>query len=384
MNSVLLAPFRAVGWVLAAVFDLVFNRTRTLILAGAGVVVAAALVGLCFTFTGLPVHGTQLGYRGTAMIVDYNPRFQRREIALNRLDTPFPAVTPAGRTAEAAYKNIQVLKDVDANEMLRLMAAMSTWLAPTIGCSYCHSAVNMADDKVYTKNIARHMLEMTRYINTNWKSHVGATGVTCNTCHRGHGIPGNVWFIAPSPGGNSRIAETDVGQNYPAPLAGETALPYDPFTPFFLDAAPIRVTGTTAAPNGNLASINQTDWTYALMVHYADALGVGCVFCHNSRAFNVWDQGTPNRVTAWYGTAMVRDLNHAFMVPITDIFPAGRRGPYNDVAKINCATCHQGAYKPFYGASNLDAYSELRGPAPTRTASVQGQLGSVVRVGYGQ
>ena len=380
MNDLLLAPFRAVAWLAGAVFGSM-RRLRWIV---GGLVGAAALVGLAFTFSGLPVHGTQLGFRGTGMIVDYNPRFERSEIAKNRLEAPFPPVEPAGRTAAVAYKNIQVLKDVDANEMLRLMAAMSTWLAPTIGCSYCHSAVNMAEDKVYTKNISRHMLEMTRYINTNWKSHVGAAGVTCNTCHRGQGVPANVWFIAPPPGGVSRIAETDTGQNFPAPQAGQTSLPYDPFTPFFLQAAPIRVTPLTAAPTGDRASINQTDWTYALMVHYADALGVSCVFCHNSRAFNVWDQGTPNRMIAWYGTKMVRDLNHAFMVPITDIFPAGRRGPYNDVAKINCATCHQGAYKPFYGASNLDAYSELRGPAPTRTASVQGQLGSVVTVGYGQ
>ncbi len=381
MSAILTLPFRLVGLALGGLV----GNWRRLKWLGAGVVVVAAFVGLAFTFEGLPIHGTQVGFRGTGMIVGYNPRFQQREIELNRLEVPFPPAVPAGRTAEAAYKNIQVLKDVDANEMLRLMAAMSTWLAPSIGCSYCHSAVNMADDKVYTKNISRHMLEMTRYINTNWKSHVGAAGVTCNTCHRGNGVPANVWFIAPPPGGTSRIAATDVGQNVPAPLAGESALPYDPFTPFMLQAAPIRVIPTTALPTQAVrASINQTDWTYALMIHYADSLGVSCVFCHNTRAFEEWDQGTPNRLTAWYGQEMVRDLNHAFMVPITGIFPAGRRGPYGDVAKVNCATCHQGAYAPFYGASNLAAYAELRGPAPTRSASVAGTLGSVVKVGYGQ
>ena len=384
MNDVLLAPFRAVAWLIGGLFDLVFRRTRLLLLAGGGVAVAAALVGLAFTFTGLPVHGTQLGFRGTGMIVDYNPRFERPEIARNRLPAPFPPVQPAGVLAPVAYKNIKVLKDVDANEFLRLMAAMSNWVGGSIGCSYCHSAVNMAEDKVYTKNVARHMLEMTRYINTNWQSHVGRGGVTCNTCHRGQGVPTNVWFIAPSPGGVSRVAETNTGQNYPAPQAGETSLPYDPFTPFFLQAAPIRVVPQTALPTVDGASINQTDWTYALMVHFADSLGVSCVFCHNSRAFEEWDQGTPNRTTAWYGIEMVRDLNHAFMVPITDVFPATRRGPFNDVAKINCATCHQGAYAPFYGASDLDAYPELRAPAPTRTASVDGQLGSVVKARFGQ
>lgn len=67
---------------------------------------------------------------------------------------------------------------------------------------------------------------------------------------------------------------------------------------------------------------------------------------------------------------MVRDLNNTFMVPLTGIFPAGRLGPTGDVAKINCATCHQGAYKPFYGAIEVQSYPELKGPAPERQASM--------------
>ena len=380
MMRILLAPFTAVAWLLGAVV----GHPRRILYTGAGVVAAAAVVGLAFTFEGLPVKAVQLGPRGTGMIVDYNPRFERSEILKNQLTAPFPAVTPAGVTAQVAYKNIQVLKNVDANEFLRLMAALSTWVAPTIGCSYCHSAVNMADDKVYTKTVTRHMLEMTQYINANWQSHVGPAGVTCNTCHRGHGVPENVWFTAPPPGGASKIAETDVGQNVPAPLAGQSALPYDPLTPFFLQAAPIRVIGDTPLPKaGSRASINQTDWTYALMIHFADSLGVSCNFCHNSRAFEEWDQGTPNRTTAWYGIQMVRDLNRDYMLPLTGVFPVGRRGPYGDVAKINCATCHQGAYAPFYGASDLQAYSELKGPTTSQSASLTGKA-PVVKVGYGQ
>ena len=67
---------------------------------------------------------------------------------------------------------------------------------------------------------------------------------------------------------------------------------------------------------------------------------------------------------------MVRDLNNSFMVPLTGVFPVGRLGPTGDVAKINCATCHQGAYKPFYGASEVQSYPELKGPAPERQASL--------------
>ena len=34
-------------------------------------------------------------------------------------------------------------------------------------------------------------------------------------------------------------------------------------------------------------------------------------------------------------------------------------GPTGDVAKVNCATCHQGAYKPLYGAPMAKDYPEL-------------------------
>ncbi len=334
------------------------------VLAGAAVVAALVVVGIGSTFEGLPVVSTQLGFRGTGMIVEYNPRTQAREISLNRLETPYPPATPAGQTAQQAYKNIQVLQDVDANEFLRLMATMANWVSPTIGCSYCHSAVNMADDKVYTKEVTRHMIQMVRYINTNWKEHVGEVGVTCNTCHRGNGIPANVWHIEPPPDLHHGAANVGTGLDTPAAASGLTSLPNDPFTPFLLQSNPIRVQGTTALPSGNTMSTKQTYWTYGLMVHFADSLGVSCNFCHNTRAFGDWDQGTPNRVNAWTGIQMVRDVNEKIMVPITGLFPPGRLGPTGDVAKVNCATCHQGAYKPFYGASTLDAYPELKGPSP--------------------
>jgi photosynthetic reaction center cytochrome c subunit len=34
-------------------------------------------------------------------------------------------------------------------------------------------------------------------------------------------------------------------------------------------------------------------------------------------------------------------------------------GPTGDVAKANCATCHQGAYKPLNGQSMLKDFPEL-------------------------
>jgi photosynthetic reaction center cytochrome c subunit len=47
------------------------------------------------------------------------------------------------------------------------------------------------------------------------------------------------------------------------------------------------------------------------------------------------------------------------MTPLTDKFPASRLGPQGDVAKVNCSTCHQGAFKPLYGAPMAKNHPEL-------------------------
>ena len=61
---------------------------------------------------------------------------------------------------------------------------------------------------------------------------------------------------------------------------------------------------------------------------------------------------------------MARSLNNSYLVLLTDVFPAHRKGPLGDVAKINCETCHQGAYKPYFGESMAKAYPELQGSKP--------------------
>jgi photosynthetic reaction center cytochrome c subunit len=101
-----------------------------------------------------------------------------------------------------------------------------------------------------------------------------------------------------------------------------------------------------------------------LMMHMSDALGVNCTYCHNSRSFYSWDQSAPQRTTAWYAIRHVRELNNDWVVPLTDILPASRKGPLGDVYKVYCTTCHQGAYKPLYGAPMAKDYPSLQGPIP--------------------
>ncbi len=327
------------------------------VVLGMAAVVAAAII--IFTFQRPPIDTVQRGYRGTAMQENYDPRLLRASFDINQVPAPEPAQEPLGQTAAESYQNVKVLGDVDAGEFLRLMTAITAWVSPKQGCNYCHNPNNYADNSVYTKRVARRMIQMVRNINANWQSHVAGVGVTCYTCHRGQPVPAAVWFNDPGPEQASGFAETGIGKNLPSSAAGYSSLPYDPFTPFLEYANDIRVQGTTPLPTGNRHSVKQTDWTYALMIHFSQSLGVNCTYCHNSRAFSSWSQSTPQRVTAWYGIRMVRDLDNDYMASLEGTFPRGRLGPLGDVAKINCATCHQGVYKPLYGVNMVKDYKEL-------------------------
>jgi photosynthetic reaction center cytochrome c subunit len=239
------------------------------------------------------------------------------------------------------------------------MTQITAWVSPKEGCAYCHNVQNFAEDSKYTKIVARKMIEMTRHINGNWKNHVAETGVTCYTCHRGNPVPTNVWFTPLEQDKRADFIGDLAGQNTPAPLANMSSLPTDALTPFLLEDKPIRVNGPTPLPSGNRHSIKQAEWTYSLMTHMSTSLGVNCTYCHNTRSFQSWEGSPPQRVTAYHGIRMARDVNNEYMVPLTEVFPIERKGPGGDVAKVSCATCHQGAYKPLYGFPMLKDYPAL-------------------------
>ncbi len=327
---------------------------------------AVLAVGLASTFEHPPAQTVQRGYRGTGMVEVFNPALLDAKIAANAIPAAFAPASAEGPKAGKIYKNVKVLGDLSVGQFTRLMAGMTTWVAPQQGCGYCHSADNFAADDKYTKVVARRMLQMVAHINADWQPHVGATGVTCYTCHRGQPVPAQLWFTSPGGPHPEGMLESDVGKNLPAPAAGLAALPYDPYTPFLSGAAPIRVAATQALPGTDRSSIKQTEWTYALMVHFSEALGVNCTYCHNSRSFGDWSQSTPQRATAWYGIRMVRDLNGVYLGSLAGVFPQQRLGPTGDVAKVNCATCHQGAYKPLFGVSMLKDWPELAGPVAAK------------------
>ena len=59
------------------------------------------------------------------------------------------------------------------------------------------------------------------------------------------------------------------------------------------------------------------------------------------------------------GQVLLRDINNAYLASLQTTFPPHRLGPLGDVAKVNCTTCHQGAYQPLLGASMVKTYPEL-------------------------
>jgi photosynthetic reaction center cytochrome c subunit len=319
-------------------------RARTL-----SVATLAAMAGLSACDLG-EKDTIQSGFRGTAMEQVYD--MDRVTPAYNAVTIP-EVLPPAGASPPGPlpWQNVQVLNDISVAEFNRTMIAMSTWVAGTGNCAYCHNLANLAADTlpsgepIYTKIVARRMIQMTRHINAQYAQHVGNTGVTCYTCHVGKPLPNGLWFYA---------SQNDYLRHY-------------------LDRDGARVISHTMEPtNNNRSSVKQTEWTYALMISQSNSLGVNCTYCHNSRLFSSWEEAPPQRVTAYHGIQMLRDVNTNFLAPLQPVYPSVRLGPMGDAPKAQCLTCHNGAYKPLYGAQMAKDYPAMWGRADWNGAPFPG------------
>jgi photosynthetic reaction center cytochrome c subunit len=351
---------------------------------------AAALLSAATVATYHSTASFQMGAPGVGMEVVKTHQQLADQVEANKVPAALPAASQDGQLAVNAYKNVQVLGHLSSGEFTRLMTAMTLWVAPDAGCAYCHAPErdasgnivrdsdgyaqadlrNMNSDELYTKRVARRMLQMTQHINGDWKDHVKATGVTCYTCHRGQPVPTNIWFDQPDPQDEDRPIGRKAGQNSPAAITDLSSLPSGVFRPFLGGDENIRVQATGAIVDDDRSSIKQTEWTYGLMIHFSNSLGVNCTYCHNSRSMGEWSTSPSTRAQAWYGIRMVRNLNKEYLEPLGDTFPPNRHGAeMNDGPKLNCATCHNGAYKPLLGVSMLGDYQALAMavPQPAKT-----------------
>jgi photosynthetic reaction center cytochrome c subunit len=92
------------------------------------------------------------------------------------------------KAASEAFKNVQVLKDIPAEQLLPSMRYMTAALG--VRCDYCHEEERFESDNKPTKQRTREMMKMMFAIDTDNFS--GRREVTCYTCHRGAAKPVSV------------------------------------------------------------------------------------------------------------------------------------------------------------------------------------------------
>jgi len=112
--------------------------------------------------------------------------------------------SPTTKTAAQEFKNIQVLKDIPADQLIPTMQFIGASLG--VECDFCHAGRDKDKDDKEAKKKAREMMRMTFAINQN--SFSGKREVTCNTCHQGSTHPQAVPAIT-ADAGRSALVEHD-------------------------------------------------------------------------------------------------------------------------------------------------------------------------------
>jgi photosynthetic reaction center cytochrome c subunit len=102
------------------------------------------------------------------------------------------ATTQSPKNAGEAYHNIQVLKEIPADELIPAMQFITYSLG--VECGYCHLEGALEKDDKQTKLTARKMMRMVFAINKeNFDS---KQAVTCNSCHHASPHPASIPLIA--------------------------------------------------------------------------------------------------------------------------------------------------------------------------------------------
>ncbi|SHH61953.1 photosynthetic reaction center cytochrome PufC [Marivita hallyeonensis] len=335
--------------------------------AGVAVTVAAFLVVVGQPFA---TESLQTGPRGTGMSVpEFNSERLTPDPTIEVMYTEAPYIPEGGEPlARDIYQNVQVLGDLTEDNFNRVMLAITDWVSPEQGCAYCHGDVALEEygnDDLYTKVVARNMIQMTQNINENWDGHVNANkqvGVQCYTCHRGQNVPSDIWFRMGSV--NEAAAGWAAIQNRVTVQSQFTSLPSDALETYLLDYGQINVhdleSHVAEYPADGIQTWQHTERTFSLMNYVSNSLGVNCNFCHNSRAFYDVEQVTPQWSTEMLGISMVLEINNDWLVPLEGVYPPERLGPvFADAPKAACKTCHKGYIQPLQGTNVIADWPEL-------------------------
>ncbi len=213
--------------------------------------------------------------------------------------------------------NVQVLAGMTSAQVWTYMQQyVSGGLG--VGCQYCHNINNFAADDYPQKVAARNMLYLVSDVNTqfvvglpNWRGNY----VQCATCH--NNAPKNLESVAPQfitsvpdipvvvdPLDANGAAITDPALK-PEELRGQIRLQdavlwyiynyqvWKPFDPAVAESG----RGSLALTLDGGRTQEQVTINQNVMNNNGWALGVGCVFCHNSRNFIDYELNTASGIT---------------------------------------------------------------------------------------
>ena len=149
-------------------------------------------------------------------------------------DRPGAAAPPdSAKRAQEVFKNLQVLKEIPADQLVPAMEFISSSLG--VACTYCHLEGQFDKDDKKAKQTARKMMQMTRALN---KDHFAdRREITCYSCHRGATAPVST-PVAESEWADTVSRKSDEGhdlsaglptvsqllENYVAALGGASAI----------------------------------------------------------------------------------------------------------------------------------------------------------------
>jgi photosynthetic reaction center cytochrome c subunit len=144
-----------------------------------------------------------------------------------------PSADTAQKKSQEVFKNIRLLKDVPAEQLIPSMEFISSSLG--VECSFCHVEGHFEKDDKKPKQTARDMMQMMLALNKN--SFDGRREVTCYSCHRGARNPVDTPMVdgemrANAGAGNSKTQELPTNlptapqllENYISAVGGDTAI----------------------------------------------------------------------------------------------------------------------------------------------------------------
>jgi photosynthetic reaction center cytochrome c subunit len=99
-----------------------------------------------------------------------------------------PAASGQGPTAAEKFKNIQVLKDMPADQLQPSMQYITAALG--VSCDFCHVINQFDKDDKRMKQNARQMMRMVNTINE--RDFEGRNRVDCASCHHGRNTPDRI------------------------------------------------------------------------------------------------------------------------------------------------------------------------------------------------